>query len=395
MLARQAFRYRIYPNKEQQAALAVQFGHARYVWNAALALRQSAYQDHGESIPFYDLKRRITALKAEESHLWLRDGDSQVLQAKIEDLERAYRNFFEKRSRFPRFKRKDGRQSIRYPQRFKFTTDRLYLPKIGWVKAIFHRIMQGIPKNITVSKTTSGDYYVSVLCEREIDSVPHQGPTVGVDVGLTHLAILSTGEKIEHPRHLRRAEKKLGRQERSLSRKKKGSKNRQKARQLVARAHEHVKNARHDNLHKVSHRLTKEFGTIRLESLNVGGMLKNHCLAKSIADSGWAMLVEMCRYKAAWRGGTIKQIDLFYPSSKLCHVCGAKKDSLTLADREWTCDGCGTHHDRDINAARVIACAPMAGAAKRTSVGRMRKTTVSEKTAQCSLNHEAQPLTVG
>ena len=158
MLVRQAFRYRLSPNGDQQTALAVQFGHARYVWNHALALRQDAYRERKESIPFYNLKRRITALKADGDHVWLQDADSQVLQAKVEDLERAYRNFFEGRARFPRFKRKDAPQSVRYPQRFRFKDGRVYLPKVGWVKAIFHRAMAGPPKNVTVSRTKSGDY---------------------------------------------------------------------------------------------------------------------------------------------------------------------------------------------------------------------------------------------
>jgi len=395
VLVRQAFRYRLSPNREQQAALAVQFGHARYVWNYALALRRDAYRERKESIPFYDLKRRITALKVDADHTWLRAADSQVLQAKVEDLERAYRNFFEHRARFPRFKRKDGPQSIRYPQRFRFKDNRLYLPKVGWVKAIFHRAMEGTPKNVTVSRTKSGDYYVSVQCEREIDPLPHPGPIVGVDVGLTHLAILSTGEKIAHPRHVRRAEKRLARLQRSLSRKRTGSRNRARARLRVARQHEHVANARRDTLHKLSHRLTRDFGAIRLESLGVRGMLTNHRLAKSIADSGWSTLVEMCRYKAMWRGGTVEQIDRFYPSSKTCHVCGAKNDALALADRQWTCMHCGTSHDRDINAARVIAAAPTAGAAERISAGRSHKTPALFGAARRSRNREAQPLTVG
>lgn len=395
MLIRQAFCYRLSPNREQQAALAVQFGHARYVWNYALALRRDAYRERQESIPFYDLKRRMTVLKADVDHAWLREGDSQVLQAKVEDLERAYRNFFEKRARFPRFKRKDGQQSIRYPQRVRFTDGRIYLPKVGWVKAVFHRKMEGRPKNVTVSRTTSGDYYVSVQCEREIAPPPHPGPGVGVDVGLTHLAILSTGEKVEHPHHLRRAEKRLARLQRALACKRMGSKNRERARRRVARQHAHVANARRDTLHKLSHRLTRDFGTIRLESLNVRGMLKNHRLAKSIADSGWGILAGMCRYKATWRGGTVEQIDRFYPSSKTCHVCGAKNGALTLMDRAWTCEGCGTEHDRDTNAARVIASAPTAGAAERISVGRSRQTSTLFGQAQRSRNHEAQPLSVG
>jgi putative transposase len=352
----------------------VQFGHARYVWNSALVLRRDAYRERQESNSFYDLKRRMTALKAEAEHVWLREADSQVLQAKVEDLERAYCHFFAGRARFPRFKRKDGPQSIRYPQRFRFKEGRLYLPNVGWVKTTFHRAMEGTPKNVTVSRTTSGYYNVSVQCEREITPAPHPGPIVGVDLGLTHLAILSTGEKVEHPWYLRRAERRLARLQRSLSRKRRGGQNRERARRRVARQHERVANSRHDTLHKLSHRLVRDFGTIRLESLNVRGLLRNRRLARSVADSGWGLLVELCRYKATWRGGTVEQIDRFYPSSRTCHVCGDRNKALTLADRAWACAACGTQHDRDINAARVIASAPTAGAAGRQSAGRSRQT---------------------
>ncbi len=362
MLIRQAFRYRLQPTSEQRHQLAVQFGHVRHTYNWALARRQDHYKATGQTLPFYALKREVTALKVDPTHSWLKEADSQVLQAKVEDLEKAYKGFFERGTGFPHFKAKKDRQSIRYPQRFRFKDNRIYLPKVGWVRAIFHREMVGTPKNVTISKTPAGDYYASIQCEREIESPVHIGPAVGIDVGLTDLAVLSTGEKIPHPKHLRTAEKKLTRLQRSLSRKVKGSKNREKARILVARQHEHVANGRRDTLHKLSDRLTHEFGTIRMENLNIRGMLKNHKLAKGVADSGWGTLVTFCRYKAEWRGGVVEQIGHFYPSTKTCHVCAYKNDALTLKDREWTCPQCGTVHDRDVNAARVILGAPTMGA---------------------------------
>jgi len=301
----------------------------------------------------------VTALKSDPAHTSLKEADSQVLQAKVEDLEKAYTGFFERGMGFPAWKRKRDRQSIRYPQRFRFKDARIYLPKVGWVRAIFHRAMVGVPKNVTVSKTAAGDYDAVVQCEREAKPPVHTGPAVGVDVGLTDLAVLSTGEKIPHPKYLRRAEKRLARLQRALSRKIKGSKNREKARLLVARQHEHVANCRRDTLRKLSDRLTREFGTIRMENLNIRGMLKNHVLAKGIADSGWGLLVGMRRYKAQWRGGVVEQIDRFYPSTKTCHVCGHTNDTLTLADPAWTCRPCGTLHDRDVNAAKVILAAPV------------------------------------
>jgi len=368
VLARQAFRFRLYPTDEQCHQLAVQFGHARYAYNWSLARRQEHYKATGQTLPFYALKRAVTALKFEPDHLWLKDADSQILQAKVEDLEKAYKGFFDHRSGFPSFKAKKDRQSIRYPQRFRFNDNRIYLPKVGWVRAVLHREIVGTPKNVTVSKTPSSAYYASVQCEREIEPPAHTGPAVGVDVGLKDLAVLSTGEKISHPKHLRKAEKRLARLQRSLSRKVKGSKNREKARLLVARQHEHVANCRRDTLHKLSDRLTRDFGTIRMENLNIRGMIKNHSLATGIADSGWGMFVGMCQYKAPWRCGTVEQIDRYYPSTKMCHVCAYKNDALTLKDREWTCLQCGTTHDRDVNAAKVILAAPPVTPGKRPAV---------------------------
>jgi putative transposase len=370
MLVRQAFRYRLYPSGEQRHQLAVQFGHARHAYNWALACRQEHYRETGVALSFYDLKRAVTALKSEPDHLWLKEADSQVLQAKVEDLEKSYKGFFTHRTDFPRFKTKKDRQSIRYPQRFRFKDNRIYLPKVGWVRAAFHREMVGTPKNVTVSKTAASKYYASVQCERELDIPVHTGPAVGVDVGLKDLATLSTGEKIPHPTHLRKAEKRLAQLQRSSSRKVKGSKNREKARVLVARQHEHVANCRRDTLHKLSDRLTRENSVIRMENLNIRGMLKNHALAKGIADSGWATLVSFCQYKAMWRGGVVEQIDRFYPSTKTCHVCAYKNDALTLKDREWTCPQCGTVHDRDVNAARVILAAPTVAPGNRPAVSR-------------------------
>lgn len=286
MLIRQAYRFRAYPTTEQRRKLAVQFGHARWLYNWALARRQEHYAATKTTLSYYDLKKEATALKSSPAHLWLKDADSQVLQAKVEDLERAYKNFFEGRARFSRFKSKKDRQSIRYPQRFAFKDRRIYLPKVGWVPCVVHRQMEGAPKNVTVSKTPSGSYYVSVQCESEIEERVHPGPAVGVDVGLKDLAVLSTGEKIPHPMHLRRAEKRLAHLQKNLARKQKGSRNREKGRRAVARQHERVANQRKDTLHKLSDRLTREFGTIRMENLNIRGLLTNRQLAKGIADSG-------------------------------------------------------------------------------------------------------------
>lgn len=364
MIVRRAFRYRIYPNKTQQAALVVQFGHARYVYNWGLAARKDHYEQHRKGLSYQGTTALLRDLKQTEDHAWLRDADAQVLQQKLKDLDRAYKTFFEKRAKYPRFKSKHGQQAIRYPQRFKFSDKRIYLPKVGWVKAVFHRAMEGTPKNVTVSRTKSGEFYASVQCEIEAELPDHNGkPAVGVDVGLKHFAVLSTGEKVDHPQYLRRSERKLKRLQRRLSRKQKGSANRNKARVAVARQHQHVAMQRKDFLHKLSYRLINEHGVVRLEDLNVRGMVKNHKLAKSISDSGWGEFRHMCEYKAPWYGSGVEKIGRFFPSSKACHVCGLVNDGLKLHYRFWTCEGCGSEHDRDHNAAMNIKLAPTAGAA--------------------------------
>ncbi|MCX9078891.1 MAG: transposase, partial [Candidatus Methanoperedens sp.] len=234
-MVRRAFRFRLYPNQEQQRALAVQFGHARFVYNWGLATRKASYADHGKGLSFYALKRKLTELKQRDEFAWLKEADSQVLQAKIEDLDRAFTNFFEHRANYPKFKSRKQVQSIRYPQRFKFRGNQAYLPKVGWVKVVFHRPLEGVAKNVTVSKTKSGKYFIAVQCEMENESHPQGEGTIGVDLGLKHFAVLSTGEKIDHPHYLRQSERRLKRLQRRLSQKVKGSANRDKARRVLAR----------------------------------------------------------------------------------------------------------------------------------------------------------------
>ncbi len=391
MIIQKAFRYRIYPNPAQQHLLVVQFGHARFAYNWALAQRQEYYKQHGKGLNYYDTAERLKHLKKDPEHIWLKEADSQVLQQKLIDLDRAYVNFFEHRAKYPKFKKKHQQQSIRYPQRFKFNGNRIFLPKVGWVKIVLHRALEGTPKNVTVSKTKSGEYYASVQCEmRGKQPVQTNLPTVGIDLGLKHFAVLSTGEKIEHPQYLRQAEKRLARLQRRLSCKKKGSANRNKARLRVARQNETIARQRKDFLDKLSHRMVTEHGLVKLETLNVKGMVRNRSIAKSISDSGWGAFGRMCEYKAPWHGSAVLRIGRFFPSSKVCHVCGLINEGLTLADRIWTCESCGTEHDRDHNAAINIELAPIAGAAKSKACGdRVRRKSLRAG-AQQSLKQEAQ-----
>ena len=349
-----ATRIRIYPTDQQAQALAVQFGCARWVWNNALAESGKLYQATGRGLNYHAMCIRLPKLKQEFE--WLGDADSQALQQSVQNLSRAYENFFQKRGKYPRFKSKHGRQSIQYPQRVKIDGARIYLPKVGWVKCVVHREIIGKFKTVTVSRNACGQFHTAILTDNGevLPEVSVDGKAIGIDVGLTHLAVTSDGSKFENPRHLRKAEKNLKRKQRKLSRKKKGSNSRNKARQLVARAHERVACARRDHLHKLSRRIVNENQVIAVEDLHVKGIMANHSLAKATADAGWGMFTGFLEYKAARSGKAFVKCDRWYPSSKACSECGSICNKMPLDVRAWTCVHCGAHHDRDINAAKNI-----------------------------------------
>jgi putative transposase len=380
-----ATRIRLYPNDEQQQKLAVQFGCGRWAWNNALAELQRLYRETGKGLSYAGMTLRLPKLKQEFP--WLDDADSQALQQSLRNLARAFQNFFEKRGKYPRFKSKHGRQSIQYPQRVKIEGSRIYLPKVGWVECVVHREIVGKVKTVTVSRNACGQFHAAILTDNGelMPAVKTEGKAIGIDVGLTHLAVTSDGSKFENPRHLRKAERNLKRKQRKLSRKKKGSNSRNKARRLVARAHERVACARKDHLHKLSHRLVNENQVIVVEDLHVKGIMKNHCLAKATGDAGWGMFTGFLEYKAARAGNAFLKCDRWYPSSKACSACGSICDKMPLDIRAWTCVHCGAHHDRDINAAinirdeglRILAAGNAASASGgNVSHGRGRRSSV-------------------
>lgn len=354
MKIKKSFKYRIYPNNAQREALSYQFGGARFIYNWALARRRDYYKENGKGLSCYDVIKEITKLKQQEGFEWLKEVCAQSLQQKVIDLDRAFKNFFEKRAGYPKFKKKKDKQSIRYPQGFRIKDDKIYLPKVGWVKTIFHRLLEGKAKNVTVSRTKSGRYFASFQCEVEIDEPVYLGKEIGIDLGLISFIADSNGNTIETPRFLRKGERKLAKLQRRLSKRKKGSNGRRKARLLVARQHEKVSNQRKDFLHKLSRDLVDRHRLIAFENLNIKGMVRNSKLAKSISDAGWATFVSYCEYKGIWYGCHIEKVDTFFPSTKLCSDCGEKCQTLTLATREWVCTNCGTIHSRDTNAAKNI-----------------------------------------
>jgi putative transposase len=395
MIVHRLFKYRLYPTKAQQEAFDVQFGHARFVYNFSLETSNRIFELYGERPSHFDLKKAVTVLKYKPEYTWLQGAASQVLQDKLIDLHKAFERFFQKKARRPKFKTKKDKQSIRYSNRFKLDGNLVYLPKIGWVKAIMHRKLAGRAKNVTAMKTKSGEYYIVVCCEYEAEPpVPNLKPTVGVDLGIGSFAVLSSGEKIANPRFLKKSERRLKRLYREVSHKKRGSKNRAKARIKLARACEHVSRQRDDFLHKLSHRLVTSFGMVKLETLGIETMRKNRRLAKSISDSGWGKFARFCEYKAPWAGSATGRISRFFPSSRVCHICGTVNAALRLSDRSWTCC-CGAVHDRDLNAAIVIRDAPTAGAAGSLRLGKGRRLPLSGGQAQPLLNQEASTLELG
>lgn len=368
MLIQKAFRFRLYPNSTQQSALAKQFGAARFVYNYYRAIREGYYLDTGTGLTYVDCANDLADI-LKVDYPWLKEADSQVLQQTLKDLDRAYVNFFEGRADYPNFRSKHDNQNIRYPQRFKLNGKRIYLPKVGWVKGVFHRDIEGTMKNCTVSKTKSGRYFVSVQCETEVDP-PEPKPTqIGVDLGLKTFVKLSNGDEWIKPKHLYSGERRLTIRQRRLSHKVKGSNSRKKARLSVAKLHERIANQRKDFQHKLSRTLVDTYGVIAFESLNVSGMVKNHSLAKSIADSAWSQFVGLCEYKAKWANGQVLRVDRFFPSSKLCSDCGHQHKNLTLNIRQWVCLACGTIHDRDENAAKNILKQATLGARESYAVG--------------------------
>lgn len=355
-----SFVYRLYPNKEQEILLAKHFGCNRFIYNWALNLRKESYEQSGKTISKFELNKMVTQLAKKEEYSWLQEVLSQSLQQSIQNLDTAYIKFFKEKTGFPKFKSKrTHRYSYRIPQNVKidFEEHKVFLPKIKWVNIRVDRKFEGLIKSATVKQLPSGKYFVSILVEDGKDyqtkrQIEHAN-AVGIDLGIKDFAILSDGTKIENPKFLRTKEQRLKVLQKRLSRKQKGSNNRNKQRIKVAKLHEKITNERKDFLQKLTAKLVKEsqFDTFCLENLNVSGMMRNHKLAKSIAEVSWYQFIELLKYKCEWYGKNLVQIGQFEPSTKTCSHCGHKNTELTLKDREWICPVCNTYHDRDINAA--------------------------------------------
>jgi len=353
---RRVVQVRLYPSQEQQIQLAQAFGCARWWWNYALNKSIETYKETGKGLTRAALNAFLPTLKKAEDTIWLADCYSQVLQATTLNLTTAYKNFFEKRAGFPKFKSRHGKQSIQYPQNVKIVDGNVKLPgNIGILKAKIHRLISGKIKTVTVSKTPSGKYFASILTEVEGETPAiREGKIYGIDLGLKHFAVVTDGEKIskyDNPKHLAKHEKNLKRKQKKLARKQKGSNSRNRYRKVVAKVYERISNSRQDFLHKLSYKLVSDSQAVIVENLHVKGMVRNHKLAKSISDAGWGTFTNFLAYKLERNGGKLVEIDRWFPSSKLCSNCFYQIGEMPLDVREWTCPHCGTHHDRDGNAA--------------------------------------------
>lgn len=363
MTKQKAYKFRLCPNLEQRIFFEKTFGCSRFIWNQMLADKIAHYEETGEIL-------NNTPAQYKDEFPWLKEVDSLALCNVQLNLSAAYKNFFRSGFGFPNFKSKKTAQSYKTNNnkgkkgRIALLDGKVKLPKVGWVKVKVHRQPKGVIKSATISKTATGKYFISILCEEEIVPLPKTDSNLGIDLGLENFAILSTGDKIENPRFLVSLSKKLAKEQKVLSRrgllaKKKGvklseSSNYQKQKLKVARLHEKIANQRKDFLHKLSTNLIKNHDVICIEDLASKNLMKNHHLAKAIGDVSWYEFVRQLRYKADWYGKKIVTISRWFPSSQLCSSCGVNSGKKGLSIREWTCESCGVHHDRDINASLNI-----------------------------------------
>ncbi len=350
-----AYKYKLLPNDEQKCLLNKHFGSIRFIYNHFLNERKNEYETNKNTLNYYDNAKSLTELKKDDNHKWLKEINSQSLQYSLKCLDGAYQNFFKYKKGFPKFKSKKHKNSFSVPQSVNVIDNELNIPKFkNGIKFIKHREFNGIVKSCTISKTSTNEYFVSILVETTHIPYEKTNKTVGIDLGLKDFIITSDGKKYKNNRYTKKYERKLKVAQQHLSRKTKDSNKYNKQKLKVAKIHKKITNSRVDNLHKVSTDLIKKYDNIILEDLNIKGMVKNHKLSKHIADASWGKFVELLTYKAKWNNRNIVHIDRFFPSSKTCNKCGYINQDLNLNMREWTCRACHSHHDRDINASLNI-----------------------------------------
>lgn len=358
-LVKRAYKYRFYPTPEQADLLNRTFGSVRYVYNRALAERSRAWTQEQKRVTFADTCRMLTTWKAEPETAWLYEVSNAALQQGLQHLQNAYVNFWGKRAKYPSFKsRHHSRASATFTRSaFRWRDGRLTLAKMSepldvrWSRPL----PEGAePSTVTASRDAAGRWHISILVESAVEALPITECAVGIDAGITSLVTLSTGEKVANPRYGRRDRARLALAQRRMAKKQKGSANCAKVRVKVARVHARIADRRRDFLHNLSTRIIRENQTVIIEDLPVRNMIRNHHFARAISDASWSEFRRQLEYKADWYGRTVIAVDRFYPSSKTCSACGVIAAKMPVKIREWACASCGTAHDRDVNAAKVI-----------------------------------------
>ena len=354
-LINKTYKFKLFPNKGQIELMAKHFGSTRFVWNYFLSERKQSYLESKKSLNYYDNAQTIVALKKTDEFSWLKEVNSQSLQSSLKDLDTAYGRFFKRQALFPKFKKKGFcNDSFQCPQHFKIIGNKLQLPKFNLIKINIHREIEGRILFVTISKTRTDKYFAAITCEVEHKPLSKSDKAVGIDLGIKNLAVCSDGTIFENIKTTKKYAKKLTYEQRQLSKKKKGSNNRSKQRKQVALVHEKIRNVRLDNIHKFVTQIIRANGIIVTENLNIVGMIKNHNLAKAIADASWYEATRQFKYKSDWNNRDLVEIDRWFPSSKLCSICGFINQNLTLKDREWTCPNCNAVLNRDLNASKNI-----------------------------------------
>jgi putative transposase len=350
-----SYKFRIYPNKEQEILISKHFGACRFVFNHYLNKRKETYLEDKKSLNYYDNANDLTQFKKDENFNWLKEINSQSLQSSLRNLDTAYGKFFRKQTKFPRFKSKYDKQSFKIPQSVSIEDDKLIIPKFkGGIKINLHQEINGEILFATISKSVTCKYYVSLTCEINYQPFEKTNSKVGIDTGIKDLAILSDGTTYENIKTLKNNLKKVKYNQRQLSKKVKGSSSRNKQKQKLAITHEKITNVRKDYLHKVSTEIVKNHDIICVEDLAVKNIMKNHKLAQAMSDVSLGVFYTMLEYKCEWNDKQFVKIDRFFPSSKTCSNCGWINQDLTLNIREWSCPSCGEKHDRDFNASKNI-----------------------------------------
>jgi putative transposase len=356
------YKYKLKPNKNQKQYFENCFGSCRFIYNWGLDLKIKTYQQTNKSLSFVDLAKELTNLKQQDDKKWLYNVSNESLQQSLRNLDGAFTKFFREKKGFPKFKnKKNSKNTFKNINGFEinFENNKVKLQKIGWIKFFKNQVFEGKIGTVTISKDKIGNYWIAILVDNKKElplknKVVNNDKTIGIDVGIKDFITLSNGIKFSNPKFLEKAEKKLKYHQKRLNKKKIGSKKRDKQRVRVAKIHYRIKCLRGNFIHQITSQLIKEYDTFILENLNIEGMLKNHCLAKSISSVSWGELFRQLEYKSNWYGKNVIHIGRFEPSSKMCSYCGNINKELKLKDREWKCINCNELHDRDINAAKNI-----------------------------------------